>query len=98
MPYRHHSPTLFKFGDYWLYLQKKCFLGAKHHKLHPPRYCPYNILEQLGENDFRFDLPLQLGIHLVINISHLKKYEPSHLEESMSFSHPKEIHMISSYH
>ena len=49
----------------WLHLDKKCFKG-QHHKLLPIRYGPYSILDKIGENAYRLDLPPQLGIHNVI--------------------------------
>jgi hypothetical protein len=52
------------------------------------RYGQYTILEKIGENVYRLDLPPQLGIHNVINVNHLKLFEPSLLEEPVIFTHP----------
>jgi hypothetical protein len=78
----------FQPGDrVWLHLDKKRFKG-QHHKLLPIRYGPYTILEKIGENAYRLDLPPQLGIHNVINVNHLKLFEPPLLEEPVTITHP----------
>ena len=62
----------FQPGDkVWLHLDKKRFKG-QHHKLLPIRYGPYSILDKIGENAYRLDLPPQLGIHNVINVNHMR--------------------------
>jgi hypothetical protein len=71
----------------WLHLDKKHFKGH-HHKLLSIRYGPYTILDKIGENAYRLDLPPQLGIHNVINVNHLKLFEPSLLEEPVTITHP----------
>ena len=77
----------FQPGDQvWLHLDKKRFKGH-HHKLLPIRYGSYTILDKIGENAYRLDLPPQLGIHNVINVNHLKLFEPSLLEEPITITH-----------
>jgi hypothetical protein len=70
-----------------LHLDKKRF-KSHHHKLLPIRYGPYTILDKIGENTYRLDLPPQLGIHNVINVNHLNLFEPSLLEELVTITHP----------
>jgi hypothetical protein len=78
----------FQPGDnVWLHLDKKHFKGH-HHKILPIRYGLYTILDKIGENAYRLDLPPQLGIHNVINVNHLKLFEPSLLEEPVTITHP----------
>jgi hypothetical protein len=78
----------FQLGDQvWLHLDKKHFKGH-HHKLLPRRYGPYTILDKIGENDYRLDLPQQLGIHNVINVNHLNFFEPPLLEEPVTITDP----------
>lgn len=78
----------FQPGDrVWLLLDKQRFKG-QHHKLHPLRYGPYIVLERIGENSYRLDLPSQLGIHDVLNVNNLKLFEPPLLEESVTIHHP----------
>jgi hypothetical protein len=71
----------------WLHLDKKRFEGH-HHKLLPIRYGLYTILDNIGENAYRLDLPPQLGIDNVINVNNLKLFEPSILEEPVTITHP----------
>jgi hypothetical protein len=76
----------FQLGDQvWLHLDKKRFKGH-HHKILPIRYGPYTILEKVGENAYRLDLPPQLGIHNVIKVNHLNLFEPSLLEEPVTIT------------
>lgn len=66
---------------------KQHFEG-QHHKLHPLRYGPYTVLECIGENAYRLDLPPQLGIHNVMNVNNLRRFEPPLLEEEVIVQHP----------
>jgi hypothetical protein len=68
-------------------LEKQRFKG-QHHKLHPLRYGPYIVLKRIGDNDYPLDLPLQLGIHDVLNINNLQLFELSLLEEVVPVQHP----------
>jgi hypothetical protein len=78
----------FQLGDQvWLHLDKKHFKGH-HHNLFPIRYGLYTILDKIRENAYRLDLPPQLGIHNVINVNHLKLFDPSLLEELVTITHP----------
>ena len=79
--------TAFQLGDQvWLHLDKKRFKG-NHHKLLHIRYGLYTVLDKIGENAYRLDLPPQLGIHNVINVNHLKNFEPSLMEEPVTINH-----------
>jgi hypothetical protein len=71
----------------WLHLDKKHFKGH-HQKLLPMRYGLYTILDNIGENACMLDLPPQLGIHNVINVNHLKLFDPSLLEEPVTITYP----------
>jgi len=78
----------FQPGDkIWLHLDNKRFKG-QHHKLLIIRYGPYTVLQKIGENAYRLDLPPHLGIHNVINVNHLKLFEPPLLEEPVTITHP----------
>ena len=87
-PCKQRTFLTFRPGDkVWLHLDKKRFKG-QHHKLLPIRYGPYTILDKIGENAYKLDLPPQLGIHNVIDVNHLKLFELPLLEEPFTITHP----------
>ncbi|XP_059068929.1 uncharacterized protein LOC131859332 [Cryptomeria japonica] len=45
-------------------------------KLKPIRYGPFEILEKIGTNAFRINLPPYMQIYSVVNVENLKLYEP----------------------
>ena len=45
-------------------------------KLKPIRYGPFKIVEKIGHNEFRLNLPPYMHIYLVVNVDKLKLYEP----------------------
>ena len=45
-------------------------------KLKPIRYGPFTILENIGTNAFRLELPPYMQIYSVVNVQNLKLYEP----------------------
>lgn len=45
-------------------------------KLKPIRYGPFEILEKIGTNAFRLNLPPYMQIYSVVNVENLKLYEP----------------------
>jgi len=59
-------------------------------KLKPIRYGPFKILEKIGENAFRLDLPAYMHIYSVINADNLRLFEPSLIED------PKEKSQLAS--
>eukprot|EP00253_Pinus_taeda_P033337 PITA_33337 len=70
----------FQVGDQvWLYINKDKMQG-KGKKLKPIRYGPLKILEKIGENAFRLDLPTYMHIYLVINADSLRLFEPLLIE------------------
>jgi len=50
-------------------------------KLKPIRYGPFKILEKIGENAFRLDLPTYMHIYSVVNVNSLRLFEPSLIED-----------------
>ena len=54
----------------------------------PIHYGTYTILDKIGENAYRLDLPPQLGIHDVINVNQMKLFEPPLLEERVTITYP----------
>ena len=45
------------------------------------RYGPFKILDKIGENAFRLDLPAYMKICSVVNVENLRLYEPSLIED-----------------
>jgi hypothetical protein len=52
-------------------------LKEKVKKLKPLRYGPFKILEKIGNNAFRLDLPPYMHMYVVVNVENLRLYEPS---------------------
>lgn len=46
----------------------------------PIRYGPFKILEKIGDNAFRLDLPSYMKIYDVVNVKNLRLYEPPLIE------------------
>ena len=62
----------------------------------PIRYGPFVIIEQVGQNAFKLDLPPYMGIHPTFNVNSLKLFEPSMLdgeedEDEVIIPPPKEL-------
>ena len=74
---KHRMDHHFKVGDQvWLYISKER-LKAEGKKLKSIRYGPFKIVEKIGDNAFRLDLPPYMQIYSVVNVDKLKLYEPS---------------------
>jgi len=58
-----------------LYISKDRLKGEGK-KLKPVRYGPFKIVEKIGNNAFRLDLPPYMCIYSVVNVENLKLYEP----------------------
>jgi len=50
-------------------------------KINPIRYGPFRIIEKIGENAFRLDLPAYMHIYSIINVDCLRLFEPSMFED-----------------
>ncbi len=50
-------------------------------KIKALRYGPFQILENVGHNDYKFILPPYIHIYSVVNVENLKLYEPSMLDQ-----------------
>jgi len=71
----------FQVGDQvWLYISKYRLQGEGK-KLKPIRYGPFKVLEKIGENAFRLDLPAYMHIYSVVNADNLRLFEPSLIED-----------------
>jgi hypothetical protein len=73
---KHRVYHEFQVGDQvWLHINKDRMKGEGKN-LKPIRYGPFNILEKIGTNTFRLDLPSYMQMYSVVNVENLKLYEP----------------------
>ena len=73
---KHRIDHQFQVGDrVWLHISKERIQGEGM-KLKPIRYGPFEILEKIGTNAFRLNLPPYMQIYSVVNVENLKFYEP----------------------
>ena len=69
---KHHGHHQFQVGDeVWLYISKERLQGEGK-KLKPIRYGPFTILEKIGNNAFKLDLPSYKQIYSVFNVKNLR--------------------------
>ena len=72
----------FQVGDQVLLYISKDRMQGEGTKLKPIRYGPFKILEKIGENAFRLDLPTYMHIYAIVNAYNLRLFEPSLIEYS----------------
>ena len=73
---KHRVDHHFQVGDQvWLHISKDQLQGEGR-KLKPIRYDPFTVLDQVGNNDFRLDLPPYMKMYSIFNVENLKLYEP----------------------
>ena len=78
---KHHIDHKFQVGDeVWLHISKERLQGEGKN-LKPIRYGPFRILEKIGNNAFRLDLPSYMQIYVVVNVENLRLYEPPFIED-----------------
>ena len=78
---KHSVDHSFQVGDeVWLYISKERLKGEGK-KLKPIRYGPFKILEKIGNNAFRLDLPPYMQMYAVVNVENLKLYEPPLIDD-----------------
>lgn len=76
---RHRTERHFQVGD-WVLLKLQLYRqsstrGSMPHKLSSRYYGPYLILEKIGTDTYRLQLPPSAKIHDIFHVSQLKKYE-----------------------
>jgi hypothetical protein len=73
---KHWVDHQFEVGDQvWLHINKDRMKGEGKN-LRPIWYAPFNILEKIGTNSFRLDLPSYMQLYSLVNFDNLKIYEP----------------------
>ena len=56
------------------YTCRRSALTGPHRKIHPRWYGPYTITNNIGDNDFKLNIPPFLGLHPMFNIDSLRPY------------------------
>lgn len=69
----------------WLYLDKASIQKSAQAQAHLVQ--SYTIIQQMSPNAFKLELPPQVGIHDVVNVSQILLYKPPHLKESVPITH-----------
>jgi hypothetical protein len=78
---KHRVDHNFQVGDeVWLYISKERLKGEGK-KPKPIRYGPFKILDKIGNNAFRLDLPPYMQMYAVVNVENLKLYEPPLIDD-----------------
>jgi hypothetical protein len=78
---KHRVDHSFEVGDeVWLYISKERLKGEGK-KLKPIRYGPFKIIDKIGNNAFRLDLPPYMQMYAVVNVENLKLYEPPLIDD-----------------
>jgi hypothetical protein len=78
---KHRVDHSFEVGDeVWLYISKERLKGEGK-KLKPIRYGPFKIVDKIGNNAFRLDLPPYMQMYAVVNVENLKLYEPPLIDD-----------------
>jgi hypothetical protein len=78
---KHRVDHSFEVGDeVWLYISKERLKGEGK-KLKPIRYGPFKIVDKIGNNAFRLDLPPYMQMYAVVNVENLKLYDPPLIDD-----------------
>ena len=78
---KHRVDHQFKVGDeVWLYISEERLKGEGK-MLKPICYCLFKILEKIGNNAFKLDLPSYMKIYFVVNVENLRLHEPPLTED-----------------
>jgi hypothetical protein len=73
---KHRKPMTFKEGELvWIHLRKECFPVKRRSKLLPRADGPFKVLQRIGENAYKIELPGEYGLSATFNVSDLAPYE-----------------------
>jgi hypothetical protein len=73
---KHRKPMTFKEGDLvWIHLRKERFPAKRRSKLLPRADGPFKVLQRVGENAYKIELPGEYGVSATFNVSDLAPYE-----------------------
>ena len=61
----------------------------------PVRYGPFDIIEKIGMNGFRLNLPPYMQMYAVVNVENLRLYEPLLIDDQGEHVHISSIDYFS---
>jgi len=72
---KHKKNVQYQPGDLvWIHLRKEHFLSKRKSKLMPRSDRPFEILEKIGPNAYKVDLPGEYGVSATFNVADLSPY------------------------
>ena len=72
---KHKREAHFQPGDLvWIHLRKERFLSERKSKIMPRSDGPFEILEKVGPNAYKVDLPGEYGVSATFNVADLSPY------------------------
>jgi len=72
---KHKKGIHFQPGDLvWIHMRKERFPSKRKSKIMPQSEGPFEILEQVGPNAYKVDLPGDYGISATFNVADLRPY------------------------
>ncbi|KAJ8617111.1 hypothetical protein MRB53_013297 [Persea americana] len=90
---KHRKPAAFKEGDLvWIHLRKERFPPGRYAKLKPRADGPFKVLQRIGENAYKIELPGDYSVSAPFNVADLSPYydEENDLDSRASLPQPGE--------
>jgi hypothetical protein len=92
---KHRKPAAFKEGDLvWIHLRKERFPSKRSSKLMPRADGPFRVLQRIGENAYKIELPGDYGVSATFNVSDISPYyedQEDQVDLGTSLHQPGEI-------
>ena len=83
---RHKKLVEFEVRDLvWIHLQNDRFPSSKFGKLKSRVDAPFNIIENIGDNAYKLELPVDYDISPIFNVKDLRPYHGEYLRASLFF-------------
>jgi hypothetical protein len=80
---RLRTEKSFKVGEiFWLQLNNEILYGPSKN-IKDIWYGPFDVLEKVGDNSYRNNLPPYIFIYSIVNVDNLKHYDPSIIDEEI---------------